>query len=111
MDQAQQQQLEQGAAQALGTALAVAQIAQPAVAAANPQAGIALAVINAAGQYVQASSAMHAHGVISTQQAAQDWANAAAAVQAAAEAFNAAHPGAAAVVNAGQSAAAPAATS
>lgn len=99
-------QLAAGAEQALGTAAAISAIAQPAVAAANPEAGVILAVGNAATQYILASQAMHAHGAIDATQYAQDWANATAAVAAAAAKFNAAHRAAAAVVDAAASAAA-----
>ena len=90
--------------QALGAALAVSEALQPAVAMANPNAGIALAVANAAAQYVNASMAMHAAGAVNASQMAQDWANAAAAVAAGAAAFNAAHPAAGAIVAAAQTA-------
>jgi hypothetical protein len=84
--------------QTLGQALAISEAVQPAVAIANPNAGIALGVANAAAQYVSASMMMHAAGAVSADRMAADWSNAAAAVAAGAAAFNAAHPAAGAIV-------------
>ena len=84
--------------QALSEALTVAQIAQPAVAMANPTAGIALEILTAAGQYAQASNALHLAGVRTPAQTAADWQAAAQAVADGAAAFNARYPAAAAIV-------------
>lgn len=89
---------------ALGDALAIGQAMQPAVAIASPGAGAALAVANAAGQLIAASLTLHAHGARTPEQVAADMESAAESVRAGAAAFNAAHPAAAAVVQAAEQA-------